>query len=273
MNKREILPLLSRLGVTPSRKLGQNFLIDANCLASMVRIAAPVAGETILEVGPGTGVLTERLLAAGAKVVAVELDHRLAGYLKERFADNPQIEIIEYDACKLDYGKLPQLQTPYRCIANLPYSCGSVFLSKICSGDNPPRELFVLLQKEMGERLAAAVGTKQYGSLTARLALRYRVAIEKLVPPSVFFPPPEVASAFVSLKLREEAAMENLPAGMDAVVSCAFSQRRKKAARLLESLAAKDRIAQAFAELGLDENIRAEDISPEQYRRLAELLP
>lgn len=272
MNKSEILPLLARLGVTPSRKLGQNFLVDANCLTSMVRIAAPVDGETILEVGPGTGVLTERLLEAGARVLAVELDHRLAGYLKERFAGNPMIEIIEHDACKLDYAKLPQLQSGYRCIANLPYSCGSVFLSKICSGMNPPRELFVLLQKEMGERLAAAVGTKQYGSLTARLALRYKVAIEKVVPPGVFFPPPEIASAFVSLKLRHDAGDASLPESIDAVVACAFSQRRKKAARLLEALASKEKIAEAFARLGLDENVRAENVSPEQYRQLADLL-
>ena len=100
MKKNTILPLLASLGINPSRKLGQNFLVDENCLNSMVRSAAPQPGETILEIGPGTGVLTEQLLAAKVNLLAVEIDHRLAEYLRRKFAGIPNLQIIEQDACR-----------------------------------------------------------------------------------------------------------------------------------------------------------------------------
>lgn len=270
MKKNDILPLLASLGVNPSRKLGQNFLVDDNCLNAMVRMAAPRRGETILEIGPGTGVLTERLLEAGTTLVAVELDHRLVEYLQRKFAGNPDFQLISGDACRLQYETLEALKGEYRCIANLPYSCGSVFLAKICTCPVPPRELFVLLQREMAERLAASPNEGDYGALTVRLALRYDVTILKTIPPDVFYPAPDVSSSFVRLTRLDTADVDaNLLEMADELAVRAFSQRRKKAMKLLAPAFGTTSVPSAFAQMGLDENARAENISPEQYLELA----
>ena len=163
MNKSELLALLERLEIHPSRRLGQNFLIDPNMLDSLVRSAGVVEGDTVLEIGPGTGTLTERMLAAGARVQAIELDHRLAGYLRdERFKDDKAFSLLEADACRTDLDSLMG-QAPFRCVANLPYSCSSQLLASLTSMANQPQDIHVLLQKEMADRLTAKAGTKEYG--------------------------------------------------------------------------------------------------------------
>jgi len=271
MRKAELTALLERLEVRPSRKLGQNFLVDENCLAALVRASAPQAGERILEIGPGTGVLTERLLESGCIVTAVEYDHRLAGYLREKYAGNGAFTLVEGDACKVDFNELfPLVNGPFRCIANLPYSCGSVILARMLELPNPPQELYILLQREMAERICAQPNTPDYGVLTVRLALRYRAEIVRIVPPGVFFPPPEVASAYVRLTLKPG---EVLP---DKVLKCAsllagaaFAQRRKKALRLLMAASPGFDFEKAMAGMGIPVDARAEIITPAQYVALA----
>jgi len=136
MKKAELCALFERLGLHPSRKLGQNFLVDVNLLEAMVRDAAPMAGERILEIGPGAGTMTEKLLESGCDLTAVEIDYRLVSWLRERFAGKSNFRLLEGDACKLDYQQIFG-EAPYRCIANLPYSCGSVFLANISEQPNP----------------------------------------------------------------------------------------------------------------------------------------
>ena len=196
MNKKTLIAELEKLGMRPGRGLGQNFLLDGNLLDAIVRTAAPAAGEDILEVGPGFGALTERLLASGAKVTAIEYDRRLAGYLRDRFRDAENLRLVEADACKTDYRELFRGK-PFRAIANLPYAISSVFIARMLELDEPPERMFFMLQREMGERLAAAPGSRDYGSLTVRAGFEYRVRIERIVPPEVFYPPPEVESALV----------------------------------------------------------------------------
>ncbi|MBR4370880.1 MAG: hypothetical protein IKS92_07525, partial [Victivallales bacterium] len=141
MNKSELLALLERLEIHPSRRLGQNFLIDPNMLDSLVRSAGVAEGDRVLEIGPGTGTLTERMLAAGARVQAVELDHRLAGYLRdERFKDDELFSLTEADACRLDLDALMG-DAPFRCVANLPYSCSSQLLASLTGMANQPQDI------------------------------------------------------------------------------------------------------------------------------------
>ena len=174
MQRTALLALLERLELHPSRRLGQNFLVDDNCLGALVRSAHPAAGETILEVGPGTGVLTERLLEAGCQVFAVEYDRRLYAYLRERLASwGDRLTLLNADACRVDYASLLPPGRPFRVIANLPYSCASVLLGRLSALPSPPESFHILLQLEMAQRLTAAVGTGDYGVLTARLAFRY----------------------------------------------------------------------------------------------------
>lgn len=271
MKKNELCKLLESLNLRPSRKLGQNFLVDDNMLDAMVRAAAPRTDEAILEIGPGTGVLTRRLLQAGCQVTAVEIDHRLAEYLREALGDKPNFRLLEADACKTDYAAIFGT-APYRCLANLPYSCGSVFLARLVELDNPPQEAFVLLQKEMGDRLTAVPGTKDYGSLTVRLAWLFDTSLVRLVPPGVFFPPPEVMSAYICLKGRADRPSPALRRAASRLVIAAFAQRRKKALGLLEQLCGKDAVKPAFLQLGLSPDARAENLTPEQYLQLAEIL-
>lgn len=268
MNKSELLALLERLEIHPSRRLGQNFLIDPNMLDSLVRSAGVVEGDTVLEIGPGTGTLTERMLAAGARVQAIELDHRLAGYLRdERFKDDKAFSLLEADACRTDLDSLMG-QAPFRCVANLPYSCSSQLLASLTSMANQPQDIHVLLQKEMADRLTAKAGTKEYGVLTVRLGLLYEISTVKTIPKNVFFPPPEVVSAFVRMRLRPKRPPRDVMASVSHVAGLAFGQRRKKTCRMLEPEYGAERVAAAFAAASLTEDVRADAITPQAYVRL-----
>lgn len=271
MNKDDLCTFFEDYDFRPSRKLGQNFLLDKNLLSAMIRDSAPQKDENILEIGPGTGILTDKLLQAEAKVTAIEIDHRLAEWLQERFAEYKNFTLVRGDACQLDYKDIFGNEK-YRCIANLPYSCSSVFLAKINFQENPPQEMFVLLQKEMAERLLARTDDKKYGLLTAKLAWRYDIRLLRNVPKEVFFPQPEVESSYLKLTLKKTDVNLLHLQSASKVAACAFSQRRKIAFNLLKSNFCETKLAEAFDKLNLSRKARAENISPEQYLQLAELI-
>ncbi len=268
MNRAELFEILEKLEFHPSRKLGQNFLMDPNMLRALVQDAQVESGQRVLEIGPGLGVLTERLLEAECDVTAVELDHRLAEYLSQKFAGRANFRLVQGDACKQDFDELMG-EGAYRCVANLPYSCSTPFLANIASAKNPPRDLCVLLQKEMAERLAAAHGTREYGLPTVKIALRYRSRILRLVPPGVFFPPPEVTSAFTRLEFNDRCGDEELRCLTEAVATAAFAQRRKKSFTLLSAAFKDVDMHGVFKRCGLSEEIRADAISVDTYIALA----
>ena len=271
MKRRELADILNRLQMHPSKALGQNFLVDENCLDALAREANPQPGEAILEVGPGLGALTQRLLQAGSHVTAIEFDSRLAAYLRQKWGSLPHFQLREEDAGKTDYDALFPQGTPYRCVANLPYSCASVILARMTSAQNPPKSLHVLLQKEMAERLAAQAGTPQYGLLTVRLAFQYQARLARPVPRGVFFPPPEVDSAFLALEARPTPlAPPDLREKAARLAAAAFAQRRKQARKLLEPLLPNANVTALLEELGLPPTARAEVITPQQYILLAQ---
>jgi len=272
MTKRELLDLLAELGIHPRRRLGQNFLIDANMLAAMVRLAGPRRGERILEIGPGAGVLTRLLLEAGCRVTAVEVDPRLAAYLRREFAGVGGFELVEADACSLDYDSLIPAE-PYRCLANLPYRISSVLLATFARLANPPRELFILLQRETAERLTAASGTREYGALTVRVRLAYDVEVLRRLPSAVFYPAPEVESAYVRLALRPDRPPPATLGRIDRLLRLAFAQRRKRLAKLVAAGGfGSEAVLTALASLGVSVDARAEDVSPGGYLALANIL-
>jgi 16S rRNA (adenine1518-N6/adenine1519-N6)-dimethyltransferase len=269
---RELRDLLASLGIHPSRRLGQNFMVDANLLAAMVRDADPQPGQNVLEVGPGTGVLTRPLLAAGCNVTAIEFDHRLAAYLREALGAQPGFRLVEGDACRTDYAGLFGT-APFRCIANLPYSCSSVFLAAMADLDNAPADLHVLLQREMADRLGEVHGSKDYGALSVRLQLRYTISVIRSVPPQVFWPAPEVGSAWMRFALRADAGPTALRRQAGELASIAFSQRRKMAAKVLaERLGGMPATLALFARAGLAPEARAEQLSPADFAQLAACL-
>jgi 16S rRNA (adenine1518-N6/adenine1519-N6)-dimethyltransferase len=271
MNKRDLLPLLDQLGIRPSRQLGQNFLIDTNIIDLILRISAPASGSRVLEVGPGMGVLTRSLLQQGVTLTAVEFDRRLADYLRQTFADNTAFQLIEKDACRVDYDDLMG-DGQWECIANTPYAISSPLIGAMLDADNRPTKMTLLLQREMAERIAAAHGNKTYGALSARVQSVYVAKVERIVAPTVFWPQPEVDSAILSLSLRQDAAEGDNFRRLKAVLRTAFAQRRKKLLPRLRKAFDAAVISTVAEQLELSDDLRAEHVSVDQYRALAEAL-
>lgn len=266
MNKKELIDALESLGMRPGRGLGQNFLLDSNLLEWIVRNSGANAGDNVLEVGPGFGALTEKMVAAGFNVTAIEFDHRLAGYLRKKFEGKENFTLIEADACRVNYDELFPAGKQYRAVANLPYAISSVFIAKMIESINPPETMFFMLQKEMGERLAAQCGTKAYGALSVRTQLLYDVAIDKIVPPQVFCPPPEVDSALVSFKRRNESPFDRETGKLfSTVVRSLFNQRRKQLGKILGQLTGKESAALLLEKCGFNTEIRPDKLTVSDY--------
>jgi len=271
MNKQELINALESLGMRPGRGLGQNFLLDGNLLEWIVRNSGAACGDNVLEVGPGFGALTEKMVDAGFNVTAVEFDHRLAEYLRKRFHGVKNFKLVEADACKVDYDELFPAGTAYRSVANLPYAISSVFIAKIVESANQPVSMFFMLQKEMGERLAAGPGTKAYGALSVRTQLFYDVEIAKIVPPQVFCPPPEVDSALVAF-VRNCRTAENIhPELFTPLVRNLFNQRRKQIGKVLgQAIGSKEKAARILADCGFAPELRPDKLSVDDFIKLAD---
>ena len=269
MNKKELVAILDELGMRPGRGLGQNFLIDGNLLDAIARINAPAPGEDILEVGPGFGALTSRLLASGAHVTAIEFDRRLAEYLRRHLACE-NLRLVEADACKVDYAQLFP-DGNFRAIANLPYSISSVFIARMLELENPPERMFFMLQREMGERLAAPPGTKAYGALSVRVQFDYEVRIERIVPAEVFYPPPEVDSALVEFRRHRDFSLTKPQREkLRGIINTAFSQRRKQLGKVLGGVYGRAESAAALSAAGIAPEIRPDKLACADYLRLAQ---
>lgn len=269
----DVKATLSKLGIRPSRKLGQNFLIDPNMRDALVADADPQPGEDILEVGAGLGAMTEKLLAVGCSLTAVEYDCRLVEYLRRRFSRQAGLRLIEGDACNLDYDELFG-RRPYRCIANLPYSAGTVILARLAATANPPRELLILLQSEMAHRLTTKPRTKAYGALTVQIQQLYEVQIARRIPREVFYPPPDIASASVRLRLKNDDARMAASdyAFFCCLVKTGFAQRRKKLFKQLAREFGGEATTEAFRITGIGTDTRAEEVTVGQFKKLAHAL-
>lgn len=271
MNRGELLAALAEIGMRPGRGLGQNFLCDANLLDAIVREAAPQSGETVLEVGPGFGALTRKLLAAGAQVIAVEFDHRIADYLRKHLqAEN--LTLVEADACRVDLASLLPREGPFRSIANLPYSISSIFLMRLLELPRLPEGMVFMLQREMADRLCAVPGSKDYGALSVRIQFDYRVKIVRAVPPEVFYPPPEVDSAVVSFTRLPREADARFRRHLAGVVRTAFAQRRKQMGRVLAANFGREKVEAALAAAGIPWEIRPDRVPVETFVALTEKL-
>ena len=272
MNKQQLLAAMEECGMHAGKILGQNFLLDSNLLDFIIRSTTPQPGETILEVGPGFGALTQLLLNTGAEVYSIEFDHRLAEYLRSHLPV-PNFHLIEGDAARVNLVReLPIVSGPWRAIANLPYSISSIFIVRLLELINPPREMFFMLQKEMGQRLAATISTKNYGALSVRAQYLYQVELVKIVPPQVFFPPPGVDSALVSFRLRDEIPPWEQRRKFNSIVKVAFAQRRKQLFKVLAGNFPPASLEQAFEKLGIPREIRPEALTVSQFAQLAAMV-
>ena len=271
MKLSEIKQILSERQWKLTKSLGQNFLHDQNQLRRIVAAAELTPADQVLEIGPGLGPLTEMLLEKAGKVLAIETDARLAGFLRERFAQ-PQLELLHGDA--LEYlRRQPRDWTDWKLVANLPYSAASPILVELAQSPGPPERLVATLQSEVAQRLTAQAGDEEYGVLTLLVQADYEPRGGFKIPAECFFPVPEVDSRCVVLQRRARP----LPAVRERaayvkIVKRAFSQRRKMMLKLLREDWAADKLAGAFAELKISPQERAENLAPEQFAALAGIL-
>ncbi|MCY3987076.1 MAG: 16S rRNA (adenine(1518)-N(6)/adenine(1519)-N(6))-dimethyltransferase RsmA [Gammaproteobacteria bacterium] len=245
-------------------RLGQHFLTDASVIQQIVTTTAPGAGEHFVEIGPGRGALTGPLLSRGAIVHAVEIDPALAQGLRASFP-HERLSVHLADALEFDYAalKIPDL----RLIGNLPYYLSTPLLFRLLESAAGFRDMTVMLQREVAERLCAPPGSRRYGRLSVTAAVRCRAEPCFSVAPGAFEPPPKVHSMVVRLTPDSRYRIHR-PDTFDRVVRQAFSQRRKTIANALRGLADRDQITAA----GIDPAIRAEQIDVQAYLRLSEHL-
>ncbi len=269
-NKSKLLDLFEKWGFHPSRKLGQNFLLDANLLEFIVKSAAPAPGERIVEVGPGFGTMTERLLATGAVVTAIEVDHRLCAHLRETI-NSDRFTLIEANACDVDYAAVAAGH-PFRLVSNLPYSISTPLVATMATLEAPPTAMLLLVQRETADRFGSIPRSKEYGWLSAFLQCVYDVERLRNVPPDVFFPKPEIESSLLRLTLKQTIPTCDERRALRRLTTLAFSNRRKKMLKNLSQEFDADLLNTSFDTLGINHDSRAEELVPALFQALSHAL-
>ena len=254
--------LIERLDFRPSRALGQNFLVDGNLRDLIIDTADPAPGDTVVEVGPGLGVLTGALLDRCGRLVAVEKDERLAAHLRETFGDDPRLELHHTDAVHFDFAGVGC----DRFVSNLPYSVGSRILFDLFRDTVCPPRIVATVQREVADRLVAEPGGKTYGLLSVMGQTRYAIKRVRNLAPTCFWPPPQIDS---SLLLFERLETPQWPVRdwnrWRALVKRGFTHRRKTLRRIL-------RDAGWTTDTDLDLGRRPETLTVEEWGRLADSL-
>ncbi len=234
----DIRAILAARGLSPKHRFGQNFLVDQNLLKRLVDASGVGEGSVVLEIGPGTGTMSEEILARGAELVAVELDRDLAAHLREHFAGEPRFTLVEGDCLDgkraLAADALAAIAgRPFTLVANLPYQAASPVMA-ICASTPACLGQFVTIQREVGDRLRAAPGSGEYGPLTIVVQAFCEVEQLAVLPPGCFWPPPEVTSAMLALRPRTAPAIAHDEAdAFGAFVHTLFSKRRKQLGAIL----------------------------------------
>lgn len=260
------------------KSLGQHFLRSASAIKAIVSAGRVDAGDTVLEIGPGEGVLTEALLATGAHIVAVEKDRDLIPILSERFAPelaSGQFSLVEADVLDFDPSRHGLKPGEYKLVANIPYYITGAIFEKFLTEETPPSLMVVLIQKEVATRIVARDGKQSILSISVRAFGAPKITAK--VPASAFRPAPKVDSAvllvdgisnarFSGMKLSKEKAIGHF----FTIVRAAFAHKRKLLARNLEDVASKEDIRAMLADLSISEKARAEDLPPEAWFRIAD---
>jgi 16S rRNA (adenine1518-N6/adenine1519-N6)-dimethyltransferase len=255
---------LAALGLTARKSFGQHFLLDLNVTRKIARLAGPLEGGTVIEIGPGPGGLTRALLEAGARVVAVEKDARFLPLLEDLAAHAAgRLEVVNADALELAPGRLP---TGAAIVANLPYNVATPLLIGWLTGPLRPSSMTLMFQREVAERIVSAPGAKAYGRLSvlAQALCAARIVME--LPARAFTPAPKVDSAVVRLTPLAQPPPAAAVEALQRVTAAAFGQRRKMLRSSLKALGG-EALCRA---VGIDPSLRAEDVPVAQFLAMAE---
>ena len=273
MKLTDMKQVLAERSIQLTKSLGQNFLHDANQSRRIMAVAELSKADRVLEIGPGLGPLTEMLVEQVGEVLAIEKDARLVEVLKQRFqtetCGTPVLRLLHDDA--LDYLKREEHDwSEWKMVANLPFSVASPLLVELALAARGPQRMVGTLQAEVAKRLHAEPGAPDYGVLTLLVQLNYEPQPWFKIPPSCFFPEPDVDSACICLVRREPPPLaDDQRRVFVRLVKRSFSQRRKMMLKLLKQDWPEPRLAQAFERLNLSPQIRAEKVSLEQFTQLA----
>lgn len=267
----DVRSLASQLGVSPTKKWGQNFVHDQNTVRKIVATARLTPGERVLEVGPGLGSLTLGLIEAGHPVTAVEIDERLAGRLPTTLREcggvDDDLTVIHSDA--LHVTKLPE--PPTALVANLPYNVSVPVLIHLLETFPTIRRVLVMVQAEVGQRLAAGPGSKMYGVPSLKVSWWGDWALEGTISRRVFWPEPNVDSVLVGMTAHETPASDTVRERVFALVDAAFGQRRKTLRQALSTLIGSTVEAEALCvAAGIDPGARGEQLDLAAFLRLAQ---
>ena len=263
LSRADVSALLARAGRHPSRALGQNFVVDANTVRRIARLAGVGAGDRVIEIGAGLGSLTLALAETGAEVTAVEIDRHLVPLLRETV--EPQgVTVIEADAMTLDWPGLLG-DEPWVLVANLPYNVATPLVADLLDEVPAIFRMLVMVQREVAERLAARVGDEGYGAVSVKVAYWATAKLAGNVPRSVFLPRPNVDSALVAIERRAAPATDAPRARLFELVRVAFGHRRKMLRRSLDGVVD----AAAFECAGVRPDARPEELDVTAWGRLA----
>jgi len=265
LTRAEVRRLLDENGLAPSRARGQNFVVDPNTVRRVARLAGVGPGDRVVEIGAGLGSLTLALAATGASVTAVEVDGGLVPVLRE-VVEPAGVTVVEGDALRLEWSSLLE-GIGWVLVANLPYNVATPLIADLLDGVPAISRMLVMVQREVGERLAAHAGDEAYGSVSVKVAYWATAKMVGRVPPTVFHPMPKVESALVSIERRATPAVgsEVERDWLFHLVGTGFGQRRKMLRRSLAGLVDAD----AFVAAGVRPEARAEELSVEEWGRLA----
>ena len=257
----------------PTRKsLGQHFLSDPSILGRIADALAPGRTDTVIEIGPGRGALTDILAARAGRVKAIEVDRALAALLRERYAARPEVEIVEADVLETDLGELAG--GPYLLAGNIPYNITTPILFHAL---RPPRakKAVYLVQREVAERIVATPGEREYGALSANVQGFATAELLFRIPAGAFHPPPKVESAVIRIIPRTDPVVALAEeARYRAFVQEAFSLRRKQMRRVVRTIAGvdADKADAILGEGGVAPDARPETVGPEEFARLLRAL-
>ena len=258
-------------GIHYKHDLGQHFLYDEELLRSLVEATGVTKDDCVLEIGPGAGTLTKCLCAAAGKVIAIEVDHDVIPFLKVNTETFDNLTIVEGDVRKLDLKEIcAPLGENFYVIANIPYNITTPIFEMLWDSGLPIRQISVMIQKEVGEKLMAAPSTELYGILSVRCQLISVPSLVQIVPAECFTPPPKVDSAFVRLDMRKEPPLpvkdEKL---LMRMVKAGFGMRRKTLTNALKGVVDGEKLRSALEEAGLPASVRGEALSVEEWITLS----
>lgn len=263
-SRSDIGALLQEHGLAPRRDLGQNFVVDANIVRKIARLADVGPGDHVVEIGAGLGSLTMALAETGATITAIEVDHGVVGVLRTVVADLSNVTVVEANALRIDWKSTLADAPRWVLVANLPYNVATPMVCDLLDFVPAVERMLVMVQREVADRLCAVAGSEAYGAVSVKVAYWATSRIAATVPASVFVPRPNVESALADIRRRPAPAVDVAPEPLFQLIRTAFGQRRKMLRRSLGTVVAPA----VFAAAGIDAQRRPEELDVVEWGAL-----